>query len=283
MTFALAATCALLLGVVDYLAGVTLRHDGRHEAALSYTALASAVGLLVVLAILPLVLPEHVARADIMWAIAAGLSIGIALPLLMLAMARGPIAIVAPVIGLMSLAVPAIAGPMLGDMLTRWDVIGVLLALPAAALVATVSESDRSGGAVPSTVALATLVGGLLGAAAVFFGRTGEESGIGPAVVAQVTATVLLVVSGVVSGRLVRLRRSGVTPAVAMGVLNVLAVLSSVLAFQRGPVSVVAAIIGMAPGVTVVLAWLVVHERIGRRQLIGFGLGAVAVVLFAMG
>ncbi|MGA9594658.1 MAG: hypothetical protein WBV06_00760, partial [Acidimicrobiia bacterium] len=173
MTFALAATCALLLGVVDYLAGVTLRHDGRHEAALSYTALASAVGLLVVLAILPLVLPEHVARADIMWAIAAGLSIGIALPLLMLAMARGPIAIVAPVIGLMSLAVPAIAGPMLGDMLTRWDVIGVLLALPAAALVATVSESDRSGGAVPSTVALATLVGGLLGAAAVFFGRTG--------------------------------------------------------------------------------------------------------------
>jgi drug/metabolite transporter (DMT)-like permease len=283
MTIGLAATCALLLGVVDYLSGVTLRRDGRHDAALSYAALASIVGLLVVVASWPLARPEHMTRADVIWAIAAGVSIGSALPLLMVAMARGPIAVVAPVIGLMSLAVPAIAGPLLGDVLTRWDVVGVLLALPAAALVATLPESDVSDGAVSAAVVLAMIVGALLGSAAVFFGRTGEESGIGPAVVAQVTTALFVLVSGVITGRLVRLRRSGITAAVAMGILNVLAVLSSVLAFQRGPVSVVAAIIGMAPGVTVVLAWFVVHERIGRRQILGFALGAVAVVLFAIG
>lgn len=283
MTLALAATCALLLGAVDYLSGVTLRRDGRHEAALSYTALGSLVGLVLVLASWPLARPEHVARADVLWAVAAGVSIGMALPLLMVAMARGPMAIVAPVIGLVSLAVPAVAGPILGDVLTGWDVVGLLLALPAAGLVATLPESDATEGAASAAVALSLLAGTLLGSAAIFFGRTGQESGIGPAVVAQMTATLLLLVSVVVTGRMVRLRRSGVVPAVAMGVLNVLAVLSSVLAFQRGPVSVVAAIIGMGPGVTVVLAWLVAHERIGRRQMMGFALGSVAVVLFAVG
>lgn len=283
MALTLAVGCALLVGVADFLAGVTLRRDGRHSAALAYTAAGSTVGVVIVVAALPLARPEHLAGADVAWAMAAGGCLGVALPLLMLGMARGPIAIVAPVIGLMSLAVPAAAGPLLGDRLSSFDVGGLILALPAAALVATPVDGPRGGPDVLPAVALATLVGGLLGAAAVFFGQTNEASGIGPAVVAQVTATALLLAVGALSGRLVRLRRAAVGPAVAVGALSVLAAASSVLAFQRGPVAVVAAVIGMAPGITVGLAWLVSHERIGRLQAVGFTLGAVAVVLFALG
>lgn len=283
MALSLAVACALLVGVADYLAGVTLRRDGRHAAALAYTAMGSAVGVVILAAALPLARPEHLAGADVAWAIGAGACFGIALPLLMLGMARGPIAIVAPVIGLMSLAVPAVVGPLLGDNLTGFDIVGLILALPAAAMVASPPDGRRGGPDVLPAVALATLVGGLLGAAAICFGQTSEASGIGPAVVAQVTATVLLLVVGALSGRLMRLRGPAVRPAVAVGVLSVLAAASSVLAFQRGPVAVVAAVIGMAPAVTVGLAWLVTHERIGPLQGIGFTLGATAVVLFALG
>ena len=282
MAVTLAVLCAVLLGVADYLAGVTLRVDGRQQAALTYTALGLAAGIVVAFGAWPLVRPEQVGQSDILWAIAAGFSLGLALPLLMIAMARGPIAIVAPVLGLVSLIVPAFVGPILGDHLARLDVIGLLLALPAAALVASVPGGRRESGVLPA-VALATLVGALLGMVAVCFGQTGEASGIAPAIVAEVTASLLLALAAGATGRLVRLRRRAVVPALGVGILTVLSILSSVLAYQRGPVAVVAAVIGMAPGVTVMLAWLVARERIGRWQAIGFGLGTVAVMLFAFG
>jgi drug/metabolite transporter (DMT)-like permease len=284
LALTLALASALLLGVGDYLAGVTLQRDGRHSAALTYTTIGSGVGVVVIGVLLSLVPPDHIASSDVGWAIAAGACLGIALPLLMVSMARGPIAVVAPVIGLMSLAVPAVVGPLVGDHLSGFDVAGLFLALPAAALVAAPPDGPRGGGpAVMPAVVLATLVGALLGAAAICFGQTAEASGIGPAAVAQVTATVLLLIVGGASRRLVRLRRPALPPAIGVGVLSVLAAASSVVAFQRGPVAVVAAVIGLAPGVTVGLAWLVAHERIGRTQVAGFTLGAAAVILFAVG
>ena len=68
-----------------------------------------------------------------------------------------------------------------------------------------------------------------------------------------------------------------------MGTLTAFAVFMSVLAYQRGPVAIVAAVIGLAPGPTVLLARMVADERIRALQMFGFGLGVVAVVLFALG
>ena len=88
---------AVALGVADYLAGATLRSDGRQQAALTYTAVATGVGALVALLAVPIARPEAFTAPDVLWAMAAGVAIGIALPLLMVGMARGPMAIVAPV------------------------------------------------------------------------------------------------------------------------------------------------------------------------------------------
>ncbi len=283
MVLTLAITSAVSLGVADYLAGVTLRRDGRTDAALSYTTIASMLGSVFVLAALPLAPPEAFGRADLGWAIAAGIAFGVALPLLMVGMARGPIALVAPVFGLVSLAVPAIVGPLLGDELSQAEFFGLLLAFPAAGLVAITPHRTEDAMPVGQALLLASAVGALLGAAAVFFGRTATDSGIGPAVVAQITATALLFGTGIVSGRLLRPRRQGLGPAAGVGTLSALAVLLSVLAYQRGPVAIVAAVIGLAPGPAVLLAWLLISERINRLQLLGFAFGVAAVVLFAVG
>jgi drug/metabolite transporter (DMT)-like permease len=283
MVLVLAIGSALSLGVADYAAGETLRRDGRTGSALTYTSLASLVGVVVVLSAVPIARPEVFTSGDVLWAVGAGSSVGVALPLLMVGMARGPMAVFAPVLGLTSLAVPAVAGPILGDPLSPLELVGLVVAFPAAGLMAAHSNRNHNAPAPVRALGLALLTGALLGCAAVSFGQTHPASGIGPAVVAQLTSTTLLFCVVIGGRRLIRPVTAAVVPMVSVGVLSAVAVLLSVVAFQRGPVAIVAAVIGLAPGITVILAWFLAHEMINRIQLIGFGLGVGAVILFAVG
>ncbi len=283
MVLGLAIASALALGIADYLAGATLRRDGRTSSALAYTAIGSALGAVVVLAALPLAPPEEFTRSDLVWSVAAGISVGLALPLLMIGMARGPVSVVAPVLGLVSLAVPATVGPLLGDRLSGLEVVGLLIAFPAAGLVSLSGHPGPGSGSIARGVAIAAGAGAFFGTSAVCFGQTSTASGIAPGVVAQMTTTVLLVTLALGLQRAVRPQKEAVWLAAGVGVLTAVAVFLSVLAYQRGPVAIVAAVIGLAPGPTVLLAWVLTKERIKVPQYFGFGLGVAAVVLFAAG
>ncbi len=280
----LAIASSLSLGVADYLSGVALRKDGRTESALTYTALATALGALVAILALPVATPDSFTANDGWWAVAAGCCLGVALPLLMVGISRGPISIVAPVLGLVSLAVPAILGPLLGDELSSLEFLGLLLAFPAAALVA-MAPVHHNANALPVAQAfgIAVASGGFLGGAAVCYGQTSPASGIGPGIVSQLTAAGLLVAIGVLWKLWLRPTLPALTPAAGFGVLSGIATVLSVLAYQRGSVAIVAAVLGLAPGPTILLARFLDHEKINPVQLLGFAFGIGAVVFFALG
>ena len=71
MVLGLAIASAVSLGVADYLAGVTLRRDGRTHSALTYTLLSSLVGVFVVVAAIPLARPGEFTALDAGWGVAA--------------------------------------------------------------------------------------------------------------------------------------------------------------------------------------------------------------------
>lgn len=283
MVLALAVAASLSLGAADYLAGATLRRDGRDSAALTYTTAMLAVGLVVVVAAMPAVPFAAFSRADLLWSIGAGAAFGVAFPLLMYGMARGPIAVVAPVLGLTSLVVPAIVGPLLGDRLSTPEVIGLIITLPAAVLIGFDPHDSEDAMPLALAVSVAMAAGALLGASAIFFGRTSTDSGIVPGIVAQLTGFALLAGIAGAAGRFVRPTRTALRTVAAAGGLSGLAVVLTVVAYQRGPVAVVAAVIGLAPGLTVVLAWRLIGERINRLQIVGLLLGASAIFAFALG
>ena len=56
-----------------------------------------------------------------------------------------------------------------------------------------------------------------------------------------------------------------------------------VIAVRRELAVVVAPVASLAPGMTVVLAWQVLHERIGRSQLVGLGVAGLGLILIASG
>ena len=77
--------------------------------------------------------------------------------------------------------------------------------------------------------------------------------------------------------------RPNFAASAAAGALDSLANFAFLLAVREGALAVVAVITALYPAGTVLLARVVLGERIGRTQLAGLGLAMVAVSLLAIG
>ena len=76
--------------------------------------MASVVGLVVAVGYILVFPAEAFTREDLLWSVGAGVFSSGARPLLYMAMERGPIVVAAPTIGVVSLVVPAVVGPLTG-------------------------------------------------------------------------------------------------------------------------------------------------------------------------
>jgi drug/metabolite transporter (DMT)-like permease len=85
----------------------------------------------------------------------------------------------------------------------------------------------------------------------------------------------------VVLGYSPRIARADLAPVAGAGLFDVGANSLVVLAVRRGLLSLVAPVASLYPATTVVLARLVLHERIGRQRAGGLALGLVGLALIA--
>ena len=116
-------------------AGVGGRRTGHPGSAIAIAWVASLVGGAVAGIYVLIFQPNAFSLNDMLWTLAAILFFSLARPLLYLGMERGPMAIFAPVIGVVGLVVPAVVGPLTGQALNGLELLGVLLAVPAVVLV----------------------------------------------------------------------------------------------------------------------------------------------------
>jgi len=78
-------------------------------------------------------------------------------------------------------------------------------------------------------------------------------------------------------------RGRGLLPVFAFGLLGTAALVFFLLATRQGLLTIVSVIAALYPASTVVMAAVVLRERIGRAQAVGLGLAATAVVLVTVG
>lgn len=80
-----------------------------------------------------------------------------------------------------------------------------------------------------------------------------------------------------------RATRSNLPLIAAAGLLDMAANITFLLASRSALLSLVAVITSLYPAATVVLARIVLHERLRGRQPVGLGLAAAGVMLIALG
>ena len=278
----LGGLAAALLGTGDFFGGVGGRRIDHRGAVVAIAWVASIVGAAVAGLFVLVFPPAHFGRTDFYWTMLALVFAATARPLLYLSMERGPMAVVAPVFSLVSLVIPAVVGPLTGDALGGAELVGVALAVPAVLLISSegqlpTTEMLRAG----SALALGGLVGVILGCLSLTFAQITPDAGAMPAFLTQLGAVAVIPLVTVPFRLMAPVSRDARRFGVLVGLIDIGAVIAMVIAFQRGNVAVIAAMLGFAPVTAMTLAWRIYHEAVRRWQWAGAAMGAVAIILFS--
>ena len=276
VVFALVAAAGY--GLADFLGA----RAARTTAASRVTFVAQLISLVVVLPV-AIVLGESLGSGrDVLLSLAAGVAAGVALSLFYWGMARGVIAVVAPITAITGIVVPVVWGVAFGESPGVVGLVGLVLAPIAIGVVCGAGGSASFAGM--SRIIVAALLGGaLFGSIYILLSEISTDTGLWPLVylrLASISVAYVLSRPQMKSGR-----RSfeSLRLCAWCGIADAAANVGLLIASRNGYVSVVAVVASMYPAVTLVLASRVDHERIGPVRLGGLMLSAVVVSLVAIG
>lgn len=278
MAITLALLTAALFGTGDFLGGLA----GKRMSVLRVLAISHTIGL-VLITIGAVVIADEFLLDDLAWGALAGIAGFIGLALLYRGLARGPMGVVAPLTAITSAAVPAGWGLLIDDESlagTAW--IGVVVALVAIGL-ASASPIEQS------PISLAAILEALLagvGFGLMFVGldQTVEASAPWPVVGGR-----LMTVSAMAVFFFIVKRESPLPPVSAdirlpaiAGLVDTFSNALFLYATLEGDLAIVAVLSSLYPIATVILARLVLGERLTRLQQSGFVAAMVATTLIAI-
>lgn len=287
-TVLLALMASLTYGVADFLGGLAT----RRAPALGVAALSQAIGLSGLLLVLVVLPPADPSRADLLWGACAGLAGGVGVTLFYAALAAGRMGVVAPVAAVCGLAVPVLVGLALGERPRAAALVGVALAAAAVALLGQPgTPGPEDGGSVAGdrrALGLAIGAGAVIGMFYAGLGQVSAEAGVLPLVVGRATSVAGFLALGAATW--LRRRTWTITvprPTLALvgaaGLVDTLANVCYLLAVTGGLLSVIAPLSSLYPASTLLLARIVLHERLRRVHVAGLALAVAAIVLMTMG
>ncbi|GAA4740584.1 DMT family transporter [Amnibacterium soli] len=279
MSIVFALLGALVYGFSDFAGGLA----SRRAPALA-VVFCGQLASTALLAVLLVAVPGRFDPPSIGWGATAGLCGGLALLLFYRSLAVAPMTVVAPLTAVMSAVVPVVGGIGLGERPSPLALLGVLLAVGAVLLVS--AEEGRLPGL--RTLRGPGVVGALVagtgfGLLFVLLSRSADDSGFWPLAGARVASVVLLGLVALIGRRGLVPRGAAPGLVLASGIGDMTANLLFVLASRLGLLSVVGVLLALYPAGTVLLALLVLRERLHRVQLAGLGVAAGGVVLIALG
>jgi drug/metabolite transporter (DMT)-like permease len=278
----LALFSALAYGLSDFVGGLVSRHVSAWP-----VAVVGQLSAMVCTLAAALFVDGSPTSTDFLWALLAGVGSGVGTGFLYRGFAAGRMSVVAPVSAVGAAVVPVVAGALGGERLSLVVWAGILLALPGIWLVSSTAEELPDGGVSRGSLAegvvdgiLAGLGFGILFAA---LGQVPDQAGLMPLALAQAVSlpAVILLATFLRAPWLPRARRTWW--ALAAGPLGASATLAFMLAAQYGYLTVAGILASLYPAATVLLAAVILHERIHRAQGVGLGLCAVAIGLVAGG
>jgi drug/metabolite transporter (DMT)-like permease len=277
-----ALAAAICFGSGDFLGGVAARRAGPLVA----TTAINVVALVLIAAPALLLFPD-LSAGHLIAAVCGGVLSALTLVLIYSSFVAGAMSLAAPLIACGSVSVPTLTAIATGEPPSPLQGAGIVLGLTAALMITW----PPRGAAKRATLGRRALA--LTGLAALSSGATlavlqlavaadadaGAAVGVGglarAAEVAACLAAVLVARPPALSARPVRL------PAAAAGLLEAVGTTLFLLATSLGNKAVVAVLVSLYAIATVVLAQLVLKERLHRHQAIGVATAVLGVALMS--
>ena len=273
---------AIVYGASDFLGGLA----ARQISAVKVTAINAVAGL-ALLMLGSFFIPSQWSITVLVTGLLGGLAGSACLVLLYACLAIGPMSILAPIIALISAAIPIAVGFFRGERLSAAGNIGLLVGAVAIVLICLVPGEGRVRPSVRA-VLMACGSGISVGLYLIIIDLSPSNSGGAPLLIT-------FAVTGLVMGALMllqRLTRRGAAPAratrqtvtfaILCGLTDAIAASLFLIALRVGDLSVVSVLNALAPAGTIVLAALFLKERIAKVQWVGLAVALVAAALLAL-
>jgi len=217
--------------------------------------------------------------SDLQLGAAAGIAGVIGLVALYRGLAVSPMGVVAPLAAVVTGVMPVVVGLIIEGLPTLFQLIGFALALVAVWLI------SRGNGEVnfrPRDLGLPVVAGIGFGLFFIFIDRVSAGAVLWPLVAARVASVTLLLVF-VAATRQVQIPATGQLPIMILaGIFDTGGNAFFTLAAQLGRLDISAVLSSLYPATTVILAWVILKERLRLTQWFGIALALLAVVLIAL-
>jgi drug/metabolite transporter (DMT)-like permease len=277
MAALLALAGAACWGVGDFLGGLA----ARRMAVVAVLAISQAIGLTGVLVWVVVTQESFPGVEELLPAAAAGVAGLVGLGALYRGLAVGAMGVVAPISAaspLVGLTADALHGTYPAAL--QW--LGIALVLAGIATLSREPTTER-GGRIASGVGLALLAALGFGLFVVGLDAGADESPEWAVVAARATSVTIALLVALVLSISLRPARGTLPLLVAVGVGDTLANVLVAIASTRGSVGIVAVLSAMYPIVTVLLARLVLDERLTTSKRIGGVVAITGAVFVAAG
>lgn len=257
-------------GASDFIGGVASRkHRVPVVLALSQT---TSFALMVLAA---LALPGTLHRADLARGGVAGLLVFAGIALVYAAFSRGDIGPAAALLGVFSALVPVLVALVTGAVFGSAVAVGFVAAGLSIVAFADGRREERSW----TSLSYAVGAGAAFGAYQVTMSETAPDGGMWPLLAAQLVVVVCSL------GWFFATRGSGALRppplAVLAGAVEAAGSVAALWAVRTGNLAVVGVILALAPAMSVVLARVVLGERMTLRRLAGLAAAGLAVAVLA--
>lgn len=266
---------ALSWGTGDFCGGIATRHASAYRVVI----VSQLVGGMFLLGV-ALALNETLPSADgWLWGGLAGICGGLGLVALYTGLAGGQMGLVAPVAAIVTAILPVMVGIYNEGMPSSWQLAGFGLGLAAVWLLAA---ADNGRGFRWQTLGLPVAAGIGFGLFFVLIDRVSSEVIVWPLVAARLTSITLLAILATFRGS------TAASPTRNMwGMMALAGIFDSggnaffALATSLGRLDISAVLSSLYPGATVLLAWLVLKEKLVRQQWLGIMAALAALFCIA--
>jgi len=279
----LGLAAAVLYGSGDFLGGMAT----RRVHVLAVLAVAETAAVIAALAAVAM-WPSPASVAGLAWGIGAGLTGGLGLIIFYAGLAAGPMSVVAPVSGLVSTILPVAVALAQGERPGAVVYAGALLCLVAIVLASSAGDTSavpRTGRAAPRrAIGYGIASGASFGLFFLLIRNAGQSGELWPVAAGRIGELAIVLIAAAVLRRGLLPRGAGSRPLLAAagaGVIDVVANICYVAATRTGAFGLAVVLASLYPGVTVLLARMVLGERLRWVQRAGLGLAAIGILLVA--
>jgi drug/metabolite transporter (DMT)-like permease len=217
---------------------------------------------------------------DIGWAAGAGVGGMVGISCLYRGLAVGRMGVVAPVTGVLGAAIPVVFGFAVEGVPQVIAIVGIVAALVAVVLV---TRAPGHGADRPTGIEWALLAGVAIGGFNICVGQFQGDSPFGLLVIIRLLQAAMMLLLIGLWRQPWRLPREIVPRIVVVGMLDMVGNGAFILAAGIGMLAIATVLASLYPVTTVVLAIVILRERLTRSHVAGIVLTAVAIALIAAG